>query len=75
LYDIDNKSRLLKKLDFPHFPTNKMFVILVGWGQVRQDPFGGCFNIPQKIKIKVAMKGWTFNANMDKFVKRKFCFC
>jgi len=52
-----------------------MFVILVGWGQVRQDPFGGCFNIPQKIKIKVAMKGWTFNANMDKFVKRKICFC
>jgi hypothetical protein len=38
---------------------------------VRQDPFVGCFNIPQKRKEKVAMKGLTFNANMDKFVKKE----
>ncbi len=34
LYDIDNKSGLLKKPRFPHFPINKMFVALVGWGQM-----------------------------------------
>jgi hypothetical protein len=75
LYDIDNKSGLLKKLGLPHFPTKKMFVVLVGCGHVKQDSFGGCFNIPQKRKEKVAAKGLTLNANMDKFVERKICFC
>jgi hypothetical protein len=32
LYDIDNKLGLLKKPSFPHFPINKMFMALVGWG-------------------------------------------
>jgi len=52
LYDISNKLGLFKKPGFPHLPANKMFVVLVGWGQVRHDPFGGCFNIPKKNKLQ-----------------------
>jgi hypothetical protein len=75
LYDIDNKLGLLKKHGFLHFPTNKMFVVLVGWDQVKQDLFVGCFNIRQERKEKVAIKGLTLNANMDKCVERKNCCC
>jgi hypothetical protein len=39
---------------------------------MKQDPFTRCFNILQKRKEKVAVKGLTLNANMDKFVEGKF---
>jgi len=41
---------------------------------VRQDLFIGCFNISQERKEKVATKGLTLNANMDKFVERIYFF-
>jgi len=41
---------------------------------VRQDLFVGCFNILQKRKEKVAMKGLALNANMDKCVERILFF-
>jgi hypothetical protein len=75
LCDNNNKLGLFKKQSFPHFPTNKMFVVLVGWGQVKYDPFAIRFNILQERIIKFVIKGLTLNANMDKFVERKICYC
>ncbi len=54
LYDIDNKLGLFKKLGFIHFPINKMFMALMGWGPMKHDLFARCFNIPQKRKEKLA---------------------
>ncbi len=75
LCDINSKLGSLKKPSFPHFPTNKMFVVLVGWCKVRQDSFAIYFNILQEIIVKFVIKGLTLNANMDKFVKMKNCYC
>jgi hypothetical protein len=41
---------------------------------MKQDPFVGCFNIFQGRKEKVAIKGLTLNANINKFVKGKIGF-
>jgi hypothetical protein len=56
-------------LEFSHFPTNKVFVVLVGRGHVSQDPFAKYFNIFPRRRGKLQVKdGPLIKTNISKSI-------